>query len=318
MVAVEARGLGLRTRRGWVFRGVDLAIRAGEVHAIVGPPGSGRTSLLLALADRFPITEGEVRHHAPAALGQVAGVHEPDPELTVAEHITERLLLLGRRVVPAASATAARGRPRFGILPWRRRTGQRDAVMAAIESAGLGAENLLDPARRGRDLTPVQRQVLGLTLAALSGPGLILADDVDAGTSSTERALLWTILDRVASQGIAVVVTTREVEPPSTPIIHRLGEPPADPAGQASAEEETAAEQAPAEQAPAEQAPAEQAPAEQAPAEEETAEQAPAEEETAEQAPAEEETAEQAPAEEETAEQAAAGTVPTHHAEVTR
>lgn len=307
MVVVEARGLGLRTRRGWVFRGVDLAIRAGEVHAIVGPPGSGRTSLLLALADRFPITEGEVRHHAPAALGQVAGVHEPDPELTVAEHITERLLLLGRRVVPAASATAARGRPRSGILPWRRRTGQRDAVMAAIESAGLGAESLLDPARRGRDLTPVQRQVLGLTLAALSGPGLILADDVDAGTSSTERALLWTILDRVASQGIAVVATAREVEPPSTPIIHRLGEPPADPAGQAPAEEETA-----------EQAPAEEETVEQAPAEEEAAEQAPAEEETAGQAPAEEETAEQAPAEEETAEQAATGTVPTHHDEVTR
>ncbi|MET8232284.1 ATP-binding cassette domain-containing protein [Micromonospora sp. NPDC005298] len=234
MVVVEARGLGLRTRRGWVFRGVDLAVRAGEVHAIVGPPGSGRTSLLLALADRFPTSEGELRHHAPAALGLVAGVHEPDPELTVAEHITERLLLLGRRVGLAASAPGARP----GGPPWRRRTGRRDAATAAIESAGLGAEALLDPARRGRDLTPVQRQVLGLTLAALSGPGLILADDIDAGTDSAERALLWTILGGLASRGVAVVVTAREVEPPSTALIHRLGEPPTDAAEQPAAEEE--------------------------------------------------------------------------------
>ncbi|NED53676.1 ABC transporter ATP-binding protein, partial [Micromonospora aurantiaca] len=95
MNIVEARGLGLRTRRGWVYRDVDLTAASGELHAVTGPPGSGRTSLLLALAGRFPHNHGELRRRGPAALGQVAGVHEPDPTLTVAEHITERLLLLG-------------------------------------------------------------------------------------------------------------------------------------------------------------------------------------------------------------------------------
>ncbi|PWU59692.1 ABC transporter ATP-binding protein, partial [Micromonospora globispora] len=92
MKIVEASGLGLRTRRGWVYRDVDLTAEAGELHAVTGPPGSGRTSLLLALAGRFPHTEGGLRRRGPAALGQVAGVHEPDPTLTVAEHIQERLL----------------------------------------------------------------------------------------------------------------------------------------------------------------------------------------------------------------------------------
>ncbi|MFD9598294.1 hypothetical protein ACFWA9_36795, partial [Kitasatospora sp. NPDC059973] len=53
-----------------------------------GPAGSGRTSLLRTVAGGFPHSHGELRRQGPAALGQVAGVHEPDPTLTVAEHIT--------------------------------------------------------------------------------------------------------------------------------------------------------------------------------------------------------------------------------------
>ncbi|MCO1596070.1 ATP-binding cassette domain-containing protein [Micromonospora sp. RHAY321] len=232
MVVLEASGLGLRTRRGWVFRDVDLTANAGELHAIVGAPGSGRTSLLLALAGHFPTSQGRLRRHGRGALGHVAGVHEPDPELTVAEHIAERLLLLGRTSLPAGSATPSsqQGRLRGGrrmVSLRHRRAERRDAAAAVIEGAGLGAETPLDPASRGRDLTPVQRQVLGLVLATLSGPDLIVADDIDAGTDGTERAQLWTTLGRLAEQGYAVVVTAREVEPRSVSVVHRLGEPAA-------------------------------------------------------------------------------------------
>ncbi|PZF89786.1 ATP-binding cassette domain-containing protein, partial [Micromonospora deserti] len=219
MVVVEASGLGLRTRRGWVFRDVDLTAAEGELHAVTGSPGSGRTSLLLALAGRFPTTEGRLLRHGPSALGQVAGVHEPDPALTVAEHVQERLLLLGpvprrgRRLVPVAALRA-------------RRAYRRDAVAAAIAGAGLTEDAPFDPDVRGRDLTPVQRQVLGLVLATLSAPRLIVADDVDAGSDGPERAWLWAVLARLADQGYAVVASARAVEPGSPATVHRLDEPP--------------------------------------------------------------------------------------------
>ncbi|MGW9193415.1 ATP-binding cassette domain-containing protein [Micromonospora chersina] len=217
MKIVEANGLGLRTRRGWVYRDVDLSAEAGELHAVTGPPGSGRTSLLLALAGRFPHTHGELRRRGPAALGQVAGVHEPDPTLTVAEHIQERLLLLGpvprrrRQLVPVAAVRA-------------RRAYRRDAFAAAIAGAGF-TDAPLDPDRYGRDLTPVERQVLGLVLASLSGPNLIVADDVDAGADAPERAWIWAALSRLADQGYAVVASARAVEPGATAIPHRIGDP---------------------------------------------------------------------------------------------
>ncbi|NYF57529.1 ATP-binding cassette domain-containing protein [Micromonospora purpureochromogenes] len=217
MKIVEAHGLGLRTRRGWVYRDVDLTAEAGELHVVTGPPGSGRTSLLLALAGRFPHNEGTLRTRGPAALGQVAGVHEPDPALTVAEHIQERLLLLGpvprrrRQLVPVAAVRA-------------RRAYRRDAFAAAIAGAGF-TDVPLDPDVHGRDLTPQQRQVLGLVLATLSGPSLIVADDVDAGSDAPERAWLFDALARLADQGYAVVASARAVEPGTRAVVHRLGDP---------------------------------------------------------------------------------------------
>jgi len=168
---VSARGLGLRTRRGWVFRDVDLDVNPGELLMLPGPAGSGRTSLLLALAGRFKITDGALQRHGRAALAYVPGVTDPDPNLTVAEHVRERRLLLGR-------------------------AGRLDEI-----------EN---PDRLGRDLSPLDKHRLGLALARLDDPDLIVVDDVDTGLSTAERKDLWAELQALADGGYAVIATCRE------------------------------------------------------------------------------------------------------------
>ena len=177
---VEARGLGARTRRGWVFRDVDLDVGAGERVTVTGPAGSGRTSLLLALAGCFRTTAGSVRRTGVVALGHVPGVHEPEPALTVAEHVDERLLLLGRR------RRKARG------------------------TAGILEDLPLDPGTLGRDLDTLGRHLLGLTLAGIAGPAAVVVDDVDSGLSAVERARLDEALDALTGHGTAVITAARE------------------------------------------------------------------------------------------------------------
>src|SRR5262249_56271238 len=92
-----ADGLGLRTRGGWVFRDVTLTVEPGELVALTGPAGSGRTSLLLALSGYFRTNSGSHRLSGTAGVGLVPGLNQPEPGLTAAEHVQERLLLLGRR-----------------------------------------------------------------------------------------------------------------------------------------------------------------------------------------------------------------------------
>ncbi|MFF5231619.1 ATP-binding cassette domain-containing protein [Dactylosporangium sp. NPDC000521] len=175
MSVVEARGLGARTRRGWVFRDVDLDVEAGERVTVTGPAGSGRTSLLLALAGCFRTSAGTVRREGVVALAHVPGVHEPEPALTVAEHVEERRLLLGKRRSVAVD------------LP-------------------------LDPGTLGRDLDVLGRHLLGLTLAWAAGPAavVVVVDDVDSGLSAEERALLDEALDALTADGIAVIAAARE------------------------------------------------------------------------------------------------------------
>jgi ABC-2 type transport system ATP-binding protein len=189
MSVLIAQGVGVRQRRRWLFRDLDVTVDPGEVVAVVGPPGSGRTTALLALARRFRLSAGSITVSGTASLGHVPDVETPEPVFTVAEHVRERLALLGR---PRADA-------------------------AGVELHGL------DPHKQGRDLTPYERQVLGLILAGLSGPQVIALDGLDDGLDSREQKTLWELIDEIAEGGTAVLVTAREVDPERVAKLIELG-----------------------------------------------------------------------------------------------
>ena len=61
---LEIRNLHVSIDNKPILRGIDLTIRAGEVHAVMGPNGSGKSTLANVLAgrDTFTVTEGEIRY----------------------------------------------------------------------------------------------------------------------------------------------------------------------------------------------------------------------------------------------------------------
>src|SRR4051794_4161339 len=72
---LEIRNLHARVEEREILRGIDLTIRAGEVHAIMGPNGSGKSTLAGVLAGRpdYEVTQGEVQFEGKNLL-------EMDPE----------------------------------------------------------------------------------------------------------------------------------------------------------------------------------------------------------------------------------------------
>jgi ABC-2 type transport system ATP-binding protein len=191
MPVLTATGAGVRHRHRWLFRDLDVTAESGEVLAVVGAPGSGRTTVLLALARRFKLSAGKVELSGPVALGYVPEVEQPEPVFSVAEHVKERLALLGRS--------------------------GREA-----EAAGLYG---LDPALKGWQLTPYQRHLLGLALARLVRPAVIVLDGVDDGLDTAERDSLWQILGELTAEGLVVVVTAREIEPERVATVIHLADP---------------------------------------------------------------------------------------------
>ncbi|MFI9466475.1 ATP-binding cassette domain-containing protein [Streptomyces sp. NPDC052492] len=225
-LAVTADGLGLKGPRGWAFRDVSVDAEPGALIAVVGPSGTGRTCLLLALTGRMRPTEGRAavggrelpRRMAAvrrrSALAHVNGVTDLDPALTVAEHLREQELLRRR-------FGGALPRPRQLLRPrGERRRERRRHIDEALAAAGLDLAALPKGARTAvRDLERVEALRLSLALALLGRPRLLGVDDTDLKLSSAEREEVWALLRSVAATGVTVLAVCSE--PPADAVVVR-------------------------------------------------------------------------------------------------
>ncbi|MFD4005030.1 ATP-binding cassette domain-containing protein [Streptomyces rubiginosohelvolus] len=257
--AVSAEDFGLEGPRGRVFRNVTFSAEPGELVAIEGPSGSGRTCLLLALTGRMRTTEGHAETgglrlpkqaaavRRIAALGPVPGVSELDPAFTVAEHLGERALLQGRYGSPLRALL----RPRA-----ERRAAAEARVDQALEAAGLDPATLPKSGRTSvRDLERLEALRLSVALALIGRPRLLAVDDTDLKLSDAEREQAWALLRSVADAGTTVLAVCSEA-PGNTQVVRTApagaeagaGEPVAAPADDEADAEEPATEKPAAEE----------------------------------------------------------------------
>ncbi|MEO3431366.1 zinc ABC transporter ATP-binding protein ZnuC [Pelagibius sp. CAU 1746] len=68
---IESRGLGVRRGGHWLVRGVDLAIRPGEIVTLIGPNGSGKSTTVRALLGILEPSAGEVSRRSGLSIGYV-------------------------------------------------------------------------------------------------------------------------------------------------------------------------------------------------------------------------------------------------------
>jgi ABC-type multidrug transport system fused ATPase/permease subunit len=181
-----------------VLSGVDLRVAPGEVIAVCGPTGAGKTSLLNLLPRFYDPTDGQVL---------VGGVDVRDLRLeelrsTVAI-VTQRPILFS---IPLRdNLTAARP-----DAPW-------DEVVAACEAAGVahfaaelpeGYDTLIG--ERGVNLSGGQRQRVALARALIAGARVVVLDDpMSAVDTQTERHLVQNL--RPALAGRTVLIATQRL-----------------------------------------------------------------------------------------------------------
>lgn len=163
MLRTEGLDVGYRDRV--LVRGLRLAVDAGDVLAVTGPNGVGKSTLLRCLAGlirplggRILVQGAPVDERAPALRRTVASLLDSAawyPNLTAGEHL--EFVQLVNRPVPAgwfeAGALADRlGVTRFAsVLPGRLSSGQRQRLALALVLARPSRLLLLDEPERHLD-----------------------------------------------------------------------------------------------------------------------------------------------------------------------
>ncbi|MGV9791514.1 ABC transporter ATP-binding protein [Streptomyces sp. NPDC003435] len=177
-------------------REVDLVLRAGEVTALMGRNGSGKSSLLWALQGTGPRRAGTV------AVTRGAGTADPH-ELRAAD---------ARQLVGLVPQTPA---DLLYLESVGDELGQAEAESATGVSARAVLDRLapgIDDATHPRDLSEGQKLALVLAIQLTAAPKVLFLDEPTRGLDYRAKSELIGVVDNLAAEGRTVVVSTHDVE----------------------------------------------------------------------------------------------------------
>lgn len=187
--AVEVRGLVKRYDRRTVVAGLTFAVRRGECLALLGPNGAGKTTTVEILEGYRRADGGEVR---------VLGLD------------------------PARDGAALRARIGLmlqagGVYP-QARPGEILRLYARFHAAPRDPDELLElvglreaATTRYKVLSGGQKQRLGLALALVGRPELLVLDEPTAGMDPAARVTTRTLIGELRAAGVTVLLTTHDL-----------------------------------------------------------------------------------------------------------
>jgi ABC-2 type transport system ATP-binding protein len=200
---IEASGLrksypAKRGRKGGTVdavRGVDFAVRRGEIFGFLGPNGAGKTTTLRMLTTLIRPDGGDATiagadlRRAPAQVRRQIGF------------------------VAQSGGTYDQSTARRDLVHQARMYGVSKSTAITLAEAAIVAFQLEDLAdRRVATYSGGQRRRLDIALGVIHSPQVIFLDEPTAGLDPTSRARLWQEVRRLRDQGMTVFLTTHYLD----------------------------------------------------------------------------------------------------------
>src|ERR1700691_2395825 len=200
-MALEVRGLCKHFGGLKAVDGVDLQVRRGGAHALIGPNGSGKTTMVNVVTGLYRATAGEIFVDGvdvttmPAHKRTVAGLARTFQNIRLFRSMTalENVVVGAERdgnALVAAGPAALRLR-----------------AQAALDFVGLGA--------RASETIPSfsygHQRLIEFARALAANPTVLLLDEPAAGLNSGEKRMLHDLLDRIAAQGLTILIIDHDM-----------------------------------------------------------------------------------------------------------
>ncbi|MEU5409825.1 metal ABC transporter ATP-binding protein [Nocardia asteroides] len=206
--AIRLRGATLSFGDRALWRGLDLDVAPGEFIAVLGPNGSGKTSLLRVLLGTLALSGGTAQ-----VAGKQAGVGNPGIGYVPQQKtIDAGVQLRGKDLV----GLGVDGH-RWG-LGWRRRAERTARVEAAV--AAVGAQHFAD--KPLELLSGGEQQRLRVAQALVGDPAVLLCDEPLLSLDLANQRLVAELVDRRRREhDTAVLFVTHEINP-ILPLVDRV------------------------------------------------------------------------------------------------
>jgi branched-chain amino acid transport system permease protein len=182
--------------------GVDIQVKRGSVHALIGPNGSGKTTTLNVLSGLYKATSGKI-------VLDGTDITNMPPHLRTAAGLgrTFQNIRLFRSMTALENVEIGAERPGNTLIKQGGDAALTERAMEALTFVGLGsrANELISSFSYGH------QRLIEIARALAANPTLLLLDEPAAGLNSTEKLELHELLKRIAAQGLTILIIDHDM-----------------------------------------------------------------------------------------------------------
>jgi branched-chain amino acid transport system ATP-binding protein len=189
---LEVRSIETYYGLGHILHGLSLAVAEGEIVALLGRNGAGKTTALRSIAGLTPPRSGEIRYKGES----IAGLD------------THRISRMGIALVPETRGIFSYLSAREN-LAIAERGGSRwtmDAVLARFPALRGRLES------KGRLLSGGEQEMLAIARALMTGPELLLLDEPSQGLAPLVVSTVMDTIRELKNQGVSMLLVEQNVE----------------------------------------------------------------------------------------------------------
>jgi branched-chain amino acid transport system ATP-binding protein len=188
---LEARDMEVSYDEFLALRGINFTVKEGELVTIIGANGAGKSTILRAVMGLVKCRKGEIffkgenitlsppHHRARLGISLVPEGRKIFPDLTVAEN-----LIMGAYVQEDRKAIPSRMEEAFGLFP----------VLKERQN------------QVGKTLSGGEQQMLAIARALMSGPRVILMDEVSLGLMPIYVEETFKVIQNLHRQGVTILL----------------------------------------------------------------------------------------------------------------
>ncbi len=194
---LQMRGIGKRFPGVVALAGVDLSVRAGEIHALLGENGAGKSTLIKVLTGVYSLDDGQILLDGKSIRPATPKDAEDSGISTVYQEVN---------LIPALSVAENIGLGRqpgkLGFLNWGALRRHAREVLARLDLQSIDVDAELG------SLSVAMQQMVAIARALDLKAKLLILDEPTASLDEKEVADLFAVMRRLKGEGLGIIFVT--------------------------------------------------------------------------------------------------------------